>query len=261
VGFRILTVLMMTALGCAGQGVAAHRLLIRLPTGTNPAGVMIRYALAGQSFGGWAQRAGDQMVIDTMMGNTPATRIKAVAYIPGCAIQTVDLHLSGAVEEQTALACRNLHTTSLAGRLLQSDLLSRPGIDLQVFYIARWAHDWLGLADASVLTIPVKSPAVVNADGYFQIWMPDFAQDDLAKNSGELEIWAVNTAGRERLAQLIVRSPRTVIARMSGVKIQSEYPSEVTFTVCAISHGTVHDHEGFAKRTDLDACERPLGVN
>jgi hypothetical protein len=45
-------------------------------------------------------------------------------------------------------------------------------------------------------------------------------------------------------------------ARMGGLKIQSEYPSETVFAPCA-ADTPVHDAEGFALRPDIyDACDR-----
>ena len=59
--------------------------------------VFIRYRLDNEDLGGWVQPHPGVSAywISTMREGQAATRIKALLHAPGCAIQTLDLPLSG----------------------------------------------------------------------------------------------------------------------------------------------------------------------
>ncbi len=149
--------LALTAGVCAGQVPPSHYIEISLPPGVASEGVFIRYVLAGEKFGGWTQpRSGlSSYIIGTVVGVLPATGIKAIVYAPGCTIQTLDVRLSVSRNEQYPYLCKPLGSVSIAGRLTQPDSLTKHDARLQARYIAQWAHSFLGLADDSVLVIPI----------------------------------------------------------------------------------------------------------
>ena len=83
---------------CSGQvpqpqASSTHYVEIKLPRGVISESVFIRYLLAGEDFGAWVRpRLGvSSYIISTTHEGHPATRIKALLYTPGCAIQTLDL--------------------------------------------------------------------------------------------------------------------------------------------------------------------------
>jgi hypothetical protein len=244
---------------CAGQVSQAHHVLIRLPAGVASETVFIRYVLAGQKFGGWVQSAAgvSSYEIGTMAGDVPATGLKAVVYAPGCALQTIDMSLSASKDDEYSFLCRPLPKIRMNGRLIQSGPLYRHGVDLQARYIARWAHGFLGLRDDSVLTIPVGDRAEMSSDGRFGISIPDLFSDPLAGASsqrGELQIVAKDRASKELLALLIPAG--NVATQAGGLRIEREYPAEVVFAACAVNRSILRDESGFARRSDVDGCDR-----
>jgi hypothetical protein len=255
-----LRILALTVGVCSGQVPPAHYIEIDLPPGVASEAVFIRYVLAGEKFGGWIQpRSGvSSYVIGTSVGVLPATGIKAIVYAPGCAIQTLGMRLSSSRNEQYPFLCRPLGNVWIEGRLTDPTPFVKHGARLQARYIARWAHGFLGLADDSVLVIPVGDSAGISADGRFRLSVPDLARDPLAGApgaAGEIQIWAEDKTTNDLLAQLIPTDRRMAMTRMGGLKVQSEYP-ETPFTPCAINRALLHDATGFAQRSDIDGCDR-----
>ena len=235
------------------------RVVIHLPPEVASENVVIRYVLAGQTFGGWVEpRAGvSSYDISTMAGGVPATGFKAVVYAPGCALQTIDIRPDG----EYAFPCKPIRTIQLNGRLIQSEPLHRHGVNLQARYIARWAHTFLGLHDDSVLVIPLGGIANLSDDGRFQISVPDMFADPLAgaaDEGGELQIAArdKNGGASQNLLALLIPEGKGLATRKGGLKIARQYPAEVVFAPCTVNRALLRDESGFAKRSDIDGCDR-----
>jgi hypothetical protein len=252
---------------CSGQiaqppASPSHYIEIKLPPGLISESVFIRYLLAGQEFGGWVQPhpGVSSYVISTTHEGRAAPRIKALLYAPGCAIQTLDLPVSGSNNQQYSFICRPLSSVRIVGALTRTDRLYGREVKLQAKYVARWAQSFLELGDGIVTTIPVGDVAYLSSDGRFRLSVPDFSRDPLAgapDHPGELQIWARDKTSEDIVAQLIPAGPQVIKTRMGGLKIQSEYPSETVFAPCAANPPQVHDAIGFAFRPDaFDACDR-----
>lgn len=239
-----------------------HSIEIKLPDGVISESLFVRYALAGDDFGDWVHpRAGvSSYFIGTAREGRQAARIKAILYAPGCAIQTLDVAVSASSDQQYSFDCRPLASVRIAGTLTRMDLLNGHEVKIQANYVARWAQRFLGLDNSLVTSIPVGGAVYLSADGRFSLPVPDFSQDALAASAdhpGELQIWARDKATSILVAQLIPAGSPVVKARMGGLKIRSEYPSEIGFVPCSESARPVHDAFGFAQRTDLTGtCER-----
>jgi len=256
---RFVAMFALTARVCAGQVFPAHQVLIHLPPALPSERVFIRYVLSGEKFGGWVQpRSGvSSYEVSTAVGTVPATRFKAVVYAPGCALQTVDIRLSTSKNEEYSFLCTPLQSIWVNGTVIQSGPLYRHGVDLEARYIARWARGFLGLEDDSVLVIPVGEMADLSNDGRFRISVTDLFRDPLAgapDGVGELQIWAKDKVSQNLLAQLIPAAGNAT-TRMGGLKIEREYPAEVTFVPCAITRSPLQDEKGFAQRSDVDGCD------
>jgi hypothetical protein len=94
---RFLRTLVLVAGVCSGQipqlpAGPSHYIEIKLPRGVISESVFVRHLLAGEEFGGWVQpQPGvSSYFITTTHEGHPATRIKALLYAPGCAIQIAD---------------------------------------------------------------------------------------------------------------------------------------------------------------------------
>jgi hypothetical protein len=121
----------------------SYYLEIKLPRGLISETVFIRYQLAGEKLGGWVQpHSGvSSYFISTTHEGRQADRIKALLYAPNCAIQTLDLPVSGSNNQQFFFICRG-GQSSLADHvqlLLPDHVRHRP---LQP---AHRDEDWLGL--------------------------------------------------------------------------------------------------------------------
>jgi hypothetical protein len=258
---------MMLAGVCSGQ--VQHRpanpsryVEIKLPSGVISESVFIRYLLAGEDFGGWVQpRPGvSSYFIGTTHEGRPAARIKALLYVPGCAIQTLDLPVSGSNNQQWSFICRPLSSVWISGALTRSERLYGREVELRAKYVARWASPFLGLSDDIVTAIPVGDVAYLSADGRFRLAVPDLSQDALAgapDHPGEFQMWARDKTSEDPVAQLIPAGPPAMKTRMGGLRIQGAYPAEIVFALCSVSPPQLHDAIGFALRPDAsDTCDR-----
>ena len=263
---RFFRALLLGAAVCAGQipqlpALPSHYVEINLPAGVISERVFIRYLLAGEDFGGWVRpRPGvSSYIISTTREGRPATRIKALLYTRGCAIQTLDLPVLDS-NQQYSFICQPLSSVWIAGALTRSDRLYSHEVKLQAKYVARWAQSFFGLGDGLVTSIPVGDVADVSADGRFRLSVPDLSQDPLAgapDHPGELQIWARDKASEDIVAQLIPAGPQVIKVRMGGLRIQREYHSEIVFAPCAVNPPQLHDAIGFALRPDAsDSCDR-----
>ena len=253
---------------CSGQvssqppASPAHYLEIKLPRGVISEKVFIRYLLSGEEFGGWVRPVpgvSSYFVGTTNLGRQ-ATRIKALLYAPGCAIQILDLPVSESSNPQYNFACRPLPEVEITGTVPCKDRLIGRDVKLQAKYVARWAQSFLELGDGIVTTIPIGDMVEVSAEGRFRLPAPDFSQDPLAgtpDHPGDLQIWAIDKANNTLVAQLVPTEPAAIKARMGGLKIRSEYPSETVFARCATNWRLRHGVFGFAVRQDAcDECDR-----
>lgn len=261
----LVSLLVFVTCCCSGQtpepASPAHYIEIKVPPEVNSESFFVRYVLAGDDFGGWVQPLSgvSSYRIGTTLGGRPATGIRAILYAPGCAIQALDLPLSGSNNPRYSFTCQPLGSISIAGSLIRSDQLYGHDVKLQARYLARWAQPFLKLADI-VTAIPVGDVAYLSADGRFRLAIPDLAQDSLAgapDHPGELQIWAKDKTTEAIVAQLVPTGPQRIKTRMGGLKVQNEYPPEIVFAPCAAQPHTVHNQLGFAMRpTPSDPCDR-----
>jgi len=253
--------LVLTAGACLSQ-IPAHYVAIDIPSGVRSESVFIRYILAGEELGGWVQpHAGvSSYIIGTTREGQSATRIKAILYAPGCAIQTLDLPLSNSNNPRYSFFCQPLTGVWIAGKLTQTERLAGREVNLQARYIARWAQSFLGIGADIPVTIRVGDVAYLSADNSFRISVPDLSRDALAgaaDHPGELQIWAKDKAAGDDVAQLTPAGSPSFKTPMGGLKIQSEYPPETVFAPCAANAPRVLlDREGFSIRAFGDPCDR-----
>ena len=262
--FRGLVLMASISWGQSPQpsAAASHYLEIKLPPGVLSEDFFVRYALAGDDFGGWVRsRPGvSSYAISTTRQGHPSTRIRAILYAPGCALRTLDLPVSGSNQQPYSFVCEPLSSVFITGALNRSDRLYGREVKLQAKYVARWAQSFLELGKDIVTSIPVGAAAYLSPDGHFRLSVPDLSQDPLAgapDHPGDVQIWAREKASGDIVAQLIPSGPEVSKARMGGLKILSEYPADTVFTPCAVNPPQAHDARGFALRPDIyDACNR-----
>lgn len=230
---------------------------ITLPKDVPSAAVFIRYALAGQDFGGWVQRKSgvSSYVIDA---GRLADRIRGIVYARGCALQTFDLALSTSNYEQYPFSCQPLSDLRIAGTIIRSDRLYGRQVKLQAKYVVRWAQQFLRIDTELLTSIPVGDPTDLSSDETFRLSIPAFAEDPIAsaqEHESEIQIWATDKTTGKIVALLVPTTPFNLKTRVAGLGLQHQYPSEIIFTPCATRGAQVHDAIGFARRPDIsDAC-------
>jgi hypothetical protein len=111
----------------------------------------------------------------------PAGEIKLFAWAPGCRIETFDIPLQ-ALDAQESYSCTPLSTVTLVGQIDDATLARRKRAEIHVDYLAGWACDFFGLADCMVPQISLGT-ANVDANGGFEIDLPNFAADPIASDS------------------------------------------------------------------------------
>jgi hypothetical protein len=256
--------LALTAGVCSSQEIQLtarpeYYIAIGIPDSVNSDSVFIRYILAGEELGGWVQpRAGvSSYIIDTTREGQSASRIKAVLYAPGCAIQTFDIPLSNSNNPQYSFVCLSLTNVWITGKLKQSDRMAGREVKLQARYIARWAQAFLGMDAHIPLTIPIGDAAYLSADSSFRLSVPDLARDPLAGDRpGELQIWAKDKATGDDVAELTPKLAQTIGTRTGGLNIRREYPPDTVFVPCAVNGPPVLlNREGFSIREFGDPCD------
>ena len=253
--------LILLATFCSAQTTPSHYVEIKLPPEVISETFFARYVLAGQDFGGWVHPLPNTSSygISTTLEGRPVTGIKAILYAPGCAIQTLDLRLTGVDNPQFPFICHPMRSIAIQGALILSERLYGHKVKLQSKYIARWAQSFLGLDESVVTSIPIGDVAHPSADGRFRLVIPDLSQDPLAgtpDHPGEIQVWAKDETSDAIVARLIPTDPQFLRARMGGLKVRNEYPSKVVFAPCAERSAQGHDKEGFAMRPDpRDACD------
>lgn len=254
-------VLAAAAVACSGQVTQPPDgppplVRIEVPREVASKGVWIRYRLAGEELGGWIQpHPGlSSYTIRATVDGRPADGIRALIYAPGCAVQTLDLPLSGPISPQFFYECRPVGNVSIIGRFDPRDRLFQREVKLQVKYVARWATTFLGLADQIVVDIPVGDGVYLPAEGYFRLPVPELSKDPLAgkpDRPGEFQIWARDGKTGDLLALLTPLEPAAMRTRKGGLRIESAYPAEVVFAACkVVGSPLLHDAHGFAIRPE-----------
>jgi hypothetical protein len=168
---------------------------IKLPTSIPSERFFVRYVLDGQDLGNWvyAPPGVSSFGISTLVDGRPATGIKAVLYAPGCALQTLDLKLSGSGTIPYSFVCRPVRNIEVNGLLVRSDRLWQHAVKLETRYVARWATPFLGLDKAVPTSITVGDVTSLTPEGRFHVVVPDFSEDLSTKQGdppGEFQVWA-----------------------------------------------------------------------
>jgi hypothetical protein len=123
--------------------------------------MFIRYVLTGEDFGGLVEPRPkvSSYPISTVRGGVPASRIRALVYAPGCAIQIFDLPLSISDCEEYALICEPSSTLRITGAIARTSRLYGHEVRLQAEYVARWAQALVGTDRVILTEIPVGAVA------------------------------------------------------------------------------------------------------
>ena len=226
-----LTLLMASS--TAAQSFQESRWLNVVLLGSVPSEtVHIDYALYGP-FGGYSNFMRPKLDtptyrISTYVDGRPADQVKGFIWAPGCKMMTFDDLLVGSADVQEFFSCSPLGTVNLVGRIRAAPLSKKP-VEVQVDYLAQWGCSFFGFMDCMVPQFEVGI-ATPDADGRFEIALPDFAVDSIAsgpEGGGEFQFVLREVKG-DVLAFL---APETETLRTlgRGLKIGPSYPQNLVF--------------------------------
>jgi hypothetical protein len=174
--------------GCATGQVASQlpKLSILLPANTPPDKFEVRYVLYGSfgANGGYISPKHDTkgvVKIPLSVDGKIANEIKLFAWAPGCQFATYDLSVHES-DMQELYTCNPLSTVTLHGQIADKRLLQGVSSEIRVDYFAGWACEFFELWDCMVPQISLGT-VTVDADGRFEIELPDFAQDPASSDS------------------------------------------------------------------------------
>ena len=256
--FKIAFVLafLCVAQTCAGQSAASASLDIHAPN--SESGFWGRFFIIEKTsrIAGWiTSQDGESIYRITGIHASDATRLKAIVYVPGCALQTVDIAISEQKNYQYSFRCLLLPQTQIEGTVEQR-LNNREKVTIEAKYVASWAPAFFECDDGTTTEIPLESKTTLDGQNNFILQIPDLSKDKLASAAdhlGEIRFWVRERASGRIVDQLRVvsKNPAVQVTRLGGLPIAalSAPVSVLKFCDTADSFWS-HDRYGFAIRED-----------
>ncbi|MGE5321862.1 MAG: hypothetical protein ACM3SW_03315 [Actinomycetota bacterium] len=198
---------------------------------TSAKDVQLRYFISDAAGVRWsstlAKAADDKVQISANRAERTPKALKVLAYSPGCQFVTFTVDDLAASTRQGDFQCAKLPTTRLQGTVPPPS--GQEQLQVEAMYVVNWASKFFGVRGASISPLALTK-APVQADGSFQMDLPDFTLDPLwqsfAKNAVLIFFLEDKTTGH-RLAEL--KAP-AALARGGNLKVAANYP-EVSFTI------------------------------
>jgi hypothetical protein len=182
-GVTLLAGIALSAIGQSGTPQLPH-VTLTVPPGIPPEGAVIDYSMEGP-FGGRSEldpKAKEPGVYDIpAFGNgNPASRLKVIAYIPGCEIAVLKITVTATGITRT-IPCVPLGSSLLRGQISPASITQGKQAEVEVSYLAPWAMNFFGYADGIVPELRVAH-ASVDETGHFELQLPDlYKQEKLGK--------------------------------------------------------------------------------
>lgn len=206
---------------------------IRLPSEIRSEQVQARYYLTGRfgSYGGSlkAEPERDAYLIDTSVNHQPAETLKVILYAPGCQIVTLKISSLSGSDKAADVPCEDLPPMTFNGRVELPEALRRRPYEVEITYMAYWAHGFFGITDGPVTTFDLARVAP-DAGGAFHVQLPNFTKD--AKTESFHRDAGLRFIAREPDTGSIVSflAPANVQGKdPHDLPIKPKYPTEVIF--------------------------------
>lgn len=204
------------------------RITLFLPPAIASESVRMNYFMIGP-FGGYggyvvAEKGRASYDIAASVNGVPAETVKIIAYLPGCEIQKLEITMANRLESRT-LACKTLGTVLLQGRIVRGPVKELSGLKVEISYQADWDHEFFGIADGFVTTIPVAT-VTPDESGQFQVALPDFFKQS-GLGAGSYQFLLRKKAGGNIVATLI---PENMPRYFNGLAVGRSYAPFVVFS-------------------------------
>ncbi len=158
---------------------------IRLPPEIRSEQVQAKYFLTGP-FGAYgefvkAEPERNVYLIGTSVNHQAAKTLKVILYAPGCQIVTIVVPSLSESEKGADVSCEDLPPMTFNGRVeLPEPLRARP-FDVEITYMAYWAHEFFGIAEGAVTTFHLAR-VTPDESGAFQVLLPNFTKDAVTES-------------------------------------------------------------------------------
>jgi len=221
----------------ASRASTLPRVAIVLPPKVASQRVQIRYLLIGP-FGGYGGFVREEenvhsYEIETSVKGKPASQIKIVVYAPGCRFQLFKFPMYKETDLKVKFACLPLPSVTLSGQIPPDEMVQNRRAELVISYTAYWMCDLFGLMDCLITEFDVTS-VVPNANGEFQVELPDFAVDPTPssfKGGATLRLGLRDPDSWNSIVDQFEPVEPELQSEMHDLRILSSYPRGLRFAV------------------------------
>jgi len=221
----------------AGRGGdKKHLFLIHVAPPVNPESVQIHYFMTGDfgGHGGFQVETHDQEIaIRLDQTSKPPKSLKAVLYAPGCEIDLIRADDLRNGDHEAQFACHPLPALDIPAVFPRPAELNPYQLDVEVNYIAPWAHEFFGIADGAAMSIMIAS-ITAGRDGSFRLHLPDFSKDPLyatLEKNAELHFYVRERSSGNLVAEL--KGPDSLTSPSGGMRIDAQFPTSLSFSFVA----------------------------
>jgi hypothetical protein len=258
---RILLLISAVCTISSGQTVSQATLEIHSPDAV--AGFWGRYFIIENQkrSAGWiTSEDGISVYKITGIHASDATRFRAIVYVPGCALQTVDLAISERKTYQYTFRCVLIPQIQIQGTVSQGH--AGDDMTVEAKYVAGWAAAFFQYDDGTTTEIPLGDKTVFKSDEKFSLKIPDLSKDKLVTSPdhpGEIRIWVRQRADGpiEDQLRLISNDPAIPVSRMGGIPISALSENGAVLHFCETESFITRDSYGFAIRDDAAGRCKP----
>ena len=218
---------------CQAQVEEPAPVELRLPSEIRSEQVQAHYYLTGR-FGGYggslkAEAERNSYLIKASVNHQPAETLKVILYAPGCQIVTLEFRPLSNSDKTADVPCEDLPPMTFNGRVELPEALRRRSYEVEITYMAYWAHGYFGVADGPVTTFALAR-VTPDEGGAFHVALPNFTKDA-----------ATESYHRDAGLRFIAREPDTnnIVSLLAPANVQGKdpqdlpikpkYPNEVIF--------------------------------
>ena len=206
---------------------------IRLPSEVRSEQVQVRYFLTGTfgANGGYlkAEPERNSYLIETSVNHQAADSLRVILYAPGCQIVTLSIDSISEAEKGADVNCEDLPPMTFNGRVDLPEALRARRYEVEITYLAYWAHRFFRIADGAVTSF-ILARAAPDEEGAFHVELPNFNKDAVTvshRRDAGLQFIARELDTGNILALL---APVNVHENDSrDLAIRPKYPAEVIF--------------------------------